>query len=111
MLLYILLFSFKLFLVLRLLLFSFSFFFLFDNNNKNYVTDKITNKNNIKNKSVDEKNKNLKGDNFIQKFEQFNRINVNDLDSLYFNDKVNNLKCYNSQKNYDKVPKIKLNKK
>ena len=82
-----------------------------NNNNKNYVTDKITNKNNCKNKSVDEKNKNLKGDNFIQKFEQFNRINVNDLDSLYFNDKVNNLKCYNSQKNYDKVPKIKLNKK
>ena len=76
-------------------------------NNKNYVTDKITNKN----KRVDEKNKNLKSDDFRQKFEQFNRINVNDLDSLYFNDKVNNLKCYNSQKNYDKVPKIKLNKK
>ena len=74
--------------------------------NKNYVTEKITNKNNYKNKSVDEKNKNLKSDNYRQKFEQFNRINVNDLDSLYFKDKVNNLKCYNSQKNYDKVPKI-----
>jgi len=82
-----------------------------NNDNKNYVTDKITNKNNCKNKSVDEKNKSLKSDNFRQKFEQFNRINVNDLDSLYFKDKVNNLKCYNSQKNYDKVPKIKLNKK
>jgi len=82
-----------------------------NDNNKNYVTDKITNNNNCKNKSVDEKNKNLKSDNFRQKFEQFNRINVNDLDSLYFKDKVNNLKCYNSQKNYDKVPKIKLNKK
>ena len=41
----------------------------------------------------------------------FNRMNIKDLDSLYFNDKIDNINTQNSQKNYDKVPKIKLGKK
>ena len=67
--------------------------------------NKNDNKENNNNKLKEEKNNIINN-----KFEQFNKINVGDLDSLYFYDKVNNTQCYNSQKNYDKVPKINLKK-
>jgi hypothetical protein len=67
--------------------------------------NKNDNKENNNNKQKEEKNNIINN-----KFEQFNKINVGDLDSLYFYDKVNNTQCYNSQKNYDKVPKINLKK-
>ena len=52
-----------------------------------------------------------KSENIKKRRQEFNKLNLNDLDSLYFNDKINNIHCYNSKKNYDKVPKIKfLNK-
>jgi len=71
--------------------------------NKN---DNKENNNKIKEEKNCNEQKNIKNN----KFEQFNKINVSDLDSLYFYDKVNNTQCYNSQKNYDKVPKINLKK-
>ena len=43
------------------------------------------------------------------KVEKLNRMNIDDLDSLYFKDKVNAADCQNSKKNYQKVPKIFLN--
>ena len=72
--------------------------------------DKNDNKENNNNKLKEEKRSIEKNNNINNKFEQFNKINVGDLDSLYFYDKVNNTQCYNSQKNYDKVPKINLKK-
>ena len=72
--------------------------------------NKNDNKENNNNKLSGEKNNNEKNNIINKKFEQFNRINVGDLDSLYFYDKVNNIQCYNSQKNYDKVPNINLKK-
>ena len=84
--------------------------------NNNYIEKKINSiKNKIKEKEKNTikniKSNNVKNDNIKKKLEQFNRINIDDLDSLYFKDKVNDIKCYNSQKNYDKVPRIKLSKK
>ena len=72
--------------------------------------DKNDNKENNINKLKEEKSSIEKNNYINNKFEQFNKINVGDLDSLYFYDKVNNTQCYNSQKNYDKVPKINLKK-
>ena len=51
--------------------------------------------------------KRTKSENIKKRREENNRLNIDDLDSLYFNDKINNIHCYNSKKNYDKVPKIK----
>ena len=72
--------------------------------------NKNDNQENNDNKLKEEKNSKEKNNIINNKFEQFNKINVGDLDSLYFYDKVNNTQCYNSQKNYDKVPKINLKK-
>ena len=47
-----------------------------------------------------------KSEDIKKRREEFNKLNINDLDSLYFNDKINNKHCINSKKNYDKVPKI-----
>ena len=87
-----------------------------ENNNKNFNIKKInSNKIEIKEKRTinikNDKNNNLKSDNHRLKIDTFNRMNVGDLDSLYFNDKINNIHTQNSQKNYDKVPKIKFRKK
>ena len=43
------------------------------------------------------------------KVEKLNRMNIEDLDALYFKDKVNAIYSQNSKKNYQKVPKISLN--
>ena len=72
--------------------------------------NKNDNKENNNNKLKEEKISYEKNNITINKFEQLNKINVGDLDSLYFYDKVKNTQCYNSQKNYDKVPKINLKK-
>ena len=87
-----------------------------ENYNKNFNIKKInSNKIEIKEKRTlnikNHKNNNLKSDNHRLKIDTFNRMNVGDLDSLYFNDKINNIHTQNSQKNYDKVPKIKFRKK
>ena len=59
----------------------------------------------------DKESKRIKSEDIKRRREEFNRLNINDLDSLYFNDKINDTNCYNSKKNYDKVPRIKfLNK-
>ena len=74
-----------------------------DNNVKNEVINKelkaIDNNDIINNDTVDRNSK----------LEKLNRMNVDDLDSLYFKDKVNTVDCQNSKKNYQKVPKILLN--
>ena len=70
-------------------------------NNKVELKEKNSNKNL-------EKNNISKTPNHKMKIDKFNKMNVKDLDSLYFNDKVNNINCQNSKKNYDKVPKIKF---
>ena len=81
-----------------------------DNNKKEEKKEDKGNKGNKNDNIIEEKNSNEKNNIINNKFEQFNKINVGDLDSLYFYDKVNNTQCYNSQKNYDKVPKINLKK-
>ena len=72
------------------------------NNNKVELKEK-----NIS-KSLENNNNSSKIQNHKLKIDKFNKMNVKDLDSLYFNDKVNNINCQNSKKNYDKVPKIKF---
>ena len=62
---------------------------------------------NLENKEDKEK-KRMKSEDIKRRREEFNKLNLNDLDSLYFNDKINNIHCYNSKKNYEKVPKIKF---
>ena len=66
---------------------------------------------NLNLKDGEDDNNKLKSDNHRRKIDMLNRMNVKDLDSLYFHDKVNNINTQNSQKNYDKVPKIKFHKK
>ena len=46
-----------------------------------------------------------------KKIEMLNKENIDDLDSLYFYDKIDCDKSQNSNKNYQKVPKIKLHVK
>ena len=74
-----------------------------DNNVKSEVINKelkaIDNNDIINNDTVDRNSK----------LEKLNRMNVDDLDSLYFKDKINVAECQNSKKNYQKVPKILLN--
>ena len=60
------------------------------------------------NNNNDRESKRLKSENIKKRREEFNKLNINDLDSLYFNDKINDIHCYNSKKNYDKVPKIRF---
>ena len=82
-----------------------------DNHNFIKLNNSIINENKeIKIKQSKEDN-NLKNDNYRKKIEMLNRMNIKDLDSLYFNDKINNISTQNSQKNYDKVPKIRFNDK
>ena len=69
-------------------------------------SDEIDEKKNKEDK--DRESKRVKSENIKKRREEFNRLNINDLDSLYFNDKINNIDCYNSKKNYDKVPKIRF---
>ena len=93
-------------------------------NNNNDLKNNNDQKINIIKKEFKEKEKSkfkeinnniIKSDNFRKKIDTFNKLNMrlnsNDLDSLYFNDKINNINCQNSQKNYSKVPKIKFRKK
>ena len=54
----------------------------------------------------DKEERKTKSEDIKKRREEFNKLNINDLDSLYFNDKINNKHCINSKKNYDKVPKI-----
>ena len=63
---------------------------------------------NEKEKEKEKESKRLKSENIKKRREEFNKLNINDLDSLYFNDKINDIHCYNSKKNYDKVPKIRF---
>ena len=69
-------------------------------------SDEIDEKKNKEDK--DRESKRVKSENIKKRREEFNRLNINDLDSLYFNYKINNIDCYNSKKNYDKVPKIRF---
>ena len=68
-----------------------------NNNNSNYSNNNYNN--NIVKNNKKERNISL-----------LNRLNVNDLNSLYFNDKINVLNCKNSYENYKKVPILKLDK-
>ena len=77
-----------------------------DNKEKNLKNEaigkeiKVIDKNDIINNEEIDRN---------SKIEKLNRMNIDDLDSLYFKDKVNTVDCQNSKKNYQKVPKILLN--
>ena len=82
---------------------------LFENDIKIKNIENKIEKINLINKANDSNR--AKSENIKKRRQEFNKLNLNDLDSLYFNDKINNIHCYNSKKNYDKVPKIKfLNK-
>ena len=63
-----------------------------DKNNYNYNKDRIFK---IKNKE--------------NNIASLNMLNVNDLNSLYFNDKIKPLKSKNTEENYKKVPILELN--
>ena len=85
----------------------------YENDNDIFVNDiKLKNiENKIENINLINKDKDsnrAKSENIKKRREEFNKLNLNDLDSLYFNDKINNIHCYNSKKNYEKVPKIKF---
>ena len=85
----------------------------YENDNDLYVNDiKLKNiENKIENINLinkDNDSNRAKSENIKKRREEFNKLNLNDLDSLYFNDKINNIHCYNSKKNYEKVPKIKF---
>ena len=88
----------------------------YENDNDYFERDiKIINLENKEDKEIlfdkDKDSKRIKSEDIKRRREEFNRLNINDLDSLYFNDKINDTNCYNSKKNYDKVPRIKfLNK-
>ena len=83
-----------------------------NNNDNSYKKEeKYENDNDNVNEILLDKERNskrTKSENIKKRREEFNKLNINDLDSLYFNDKINDIHCYNSKKNYDKVPKIRF---
>ena len=79
-----------------------------DNDDLNKDIKLININQNEKEKEKEKESKRLKSENIKKRREEFNKLNINDLDSLYFNDKINDIHCYNSKKNYDKVPKIRF---
>ena len=85
----------------------------YENDNDYFERDiKIINLENKEDKEIfydkDKESKRIKSEDIKWRREEFNKLNINDLDSLYFNDKINDTNCYNSKKNYDKVPKIRF---
>ena len=85
----------------------------YENDNDYFERDiKIINLENNEDKEIlydkDKESKRIKSEDIKRRREEFNKLNINDLDSLYFNDKINDINCYNSKKNYDKVPKIQF---
>ena len=85
----------------------------YENDNDYFERDiKIINLENKEDKEIlydkDKESKRMKSEDIKRRREEFNKLNINDLDSLYFNDKINDINCYNSKKNYDKVPKIQF---
>jgi hypothetical protein len=85
----------------------------YENDNDYFERDiKIINLENKEDKEIlydkDKESKRIKSEDIKRRREEFNKLNINDLDSLYFNDKINDINCYNSKKNYDKVPKIQF---
>ena len=80
-----------------------------DNLERDFKLINLENRYNKENKDDEEReSRRMKSENIKKRREEFNRLNINDLDSLYFNDKINDIHCYNSKKNYDKVPKIRF---
>ena len=80
-----------------------------DNLERDFKLINLEKRFNKENKDDEEReSRRMKSENIKKRREEFNRLNINDLDSLYFNDKINDIHCYNSKKNYDKVPKIRF---
>ena len=61
------------------------------------------------NDSIDNKDRIFKIKNKENNIASLNMLNVNDLNSLYFNDKIKPLKSKNTEENYKKVPILELN--